>query len=188
MAYNSDGYIMLDFSIVDFTKTNQTIEGLYKRCVDIIGTNKFVLVINANRKTPLPSAVSFINNQYVIESVLFNFTISSNDNLFIQKLTPVNELIDDNHVALNTTYSSSKIENLFGSFLKYQKITYTLLAGAQGLIEHDDRFVDNKAYWVGTSVYGLTPDVVSVTPSNHELYIHFEEPLENDTVIEVIIL
>lgn len=188
MAYNSDGYIMLDFSIVDFSKTNQTIEGLYKRCVDIIGTNKFVLVINANRKTPLPSAVSFINNQYVIESVLFNFTISSNDNLLIQKLTPVNELIDDNHVALNTTYSSSKIETLFGSFLKYQKVSYTLLAGAQGLIEHDDRFVDNKAYWVGTSVYGLTPDEVSVTPSNHELYIHFAESLDEDITIEVIIL
>lgn len=188
MAYNSDGYIMLDFSMVDFSKTNQTIEGLYKRCVDIIGSNKFVLVINANRKTPLPSAVSFINNQYVIESVLFNFTISSNDNLYIKKQTPVSEIIDDNHVALNTTYSSSKIENLFGSFLKYQKITYTLLAGAQGLIEHDDRFVDNKAYWVGTSVYGLTPDEVSITPSNHEIYIHFAEPLENDIDIEVVIL
>jgi hypothetical protein len=120
--------------------------------------------------------------------VLFNFTISSNDNLYIKKQTPASELIDDNHVALNTTYSSNKIESIFGSFLKYQKISYTLLAGAQGLVQHDDRFVDDKSYWVGTSEYGLTPDVVSVTPSNHELYIHFEEPLENDIDIEVIIL
>lgn len=188
MAYNSDGYIMLDFSMVDFSKTNQTIDGLYKRCVDIIGTNKFVLVINANGKTPLPSAVSFINNQYVIESVLFNFTISINDNLYIKKQTPASELIDDNHVALNTTYSSNKIETLFGSFLKYQKVSYSVLAGTQGLVEHDDRFVDNKAYWVGTSVYGLSPDIVSISPLNHELYIHFAEPLENDTDIEVVIL
>ena len=188
MAYNSDGYIMLDFSMVDFSKTNQTIEGLYKRCVDIIGTNKFVLVINANRKTPLPSAVSFINNQYVIESVLFNFTISSHDNLYIHKLTPVNELIDDNHVALNTTYSSNKIESLIDSIVTYQKISYNLIAGTQGVVQHDSRYVDNKTYWVGTSVYGLSPDIVSVTPSSNEIYIHFKEPLENDTTVEVVIL
>ena len=113
MAYNSDGYIMLDFTEVDFRRTNQTIEGLFERCQKVIGTNKFVIVINANGKTPLPSTVSITNGQYVIESVLYTFAISSNDNLHITKKTNVDELIDDNHVTLKTTYSSLKIESLY---------------------------------------------------------------------------
>ena len=113
MAYNSDGYIMIDFAEVDFSKTNQTIDGLFDRCQKVIGTNKFVIVINANNKTPLPSTVCITNGQYVIESVLFTFSISSSDNLHITKKTNVDELIDDNHVTLKTTYSSSKIESLY---------------------------------------------------------------------------
>lgn len=187
MAYNSDGYIMLDFSMVDFSKTNQTIEGLYKRCVDIIGINKFVLVINANGKTPLPSAVSFTNNQYVIESVLFNFTISSNDNLYIKKQTPAGEIIDDQHTALNTTYSSSKIETLLNG-VKYDRITFEIEAGTEGIIDRDDRYVDNKTYWVGTSEFGFMPDIVSVTPNTHELYVHFPTAPVSDITVEVIIL
>ena len=109
MAYNSDGYIMIDFAEVDFSKTNQTIEGLFDRCQKVIGTNKFVIVINANHKTPLPSTVCITNGQYVIESVLFTFSISSLDNLHITKKTTPEELIDDNHITLKTTYSSNKI-------------------------------------------------------------------------------
>lgn len=188
MAYNSDGYIMLDFAEVDFSRTNQTIDGLFDRCQKIIGANKFVMVINANNKTPLPSAVSFTNNQYVIESVLFNFTISSNDNLYIKKQTPASELLDDNHVALNTTYSSNKIESLFGSFNKYEKISYTLAAGTQVIIEHNSKYVDGKSYWVGTSEFGFNPDDVTVTPSNNEIYIHFPDVRSSAITVEVIIL
>ena len=57
MAYNSDGYIMIDFSMVDFRKTNQTIDGLFERCKNVIGTNKFILVINANgRRNDVPAS------------------------------------------------------------------------------------------------------------------------------------
>lgn len=88
MAYDSNGYIMLDFAEVDFRRTNQTIDGLFDRCQKVIGTNKFVLVINANNKTPLPSTVSITNGQYVIESCIYSFSISSNDNLFIKRNDP----------------------------------------------------------------------------------------------------
>ena len=119
MAYNSDGYIMLDFTEVDFRRTNQTIEGLFDRCQKVIGTNKFVIVINANNKTPLPSTVCITNGQYVIESVLFTFSISSTDNLHITKKTTPEELIDDNHVTLKTTFSSNKIMSLLeGTIVK----------------------------------------------------------------------
>ena len=134
MAYNSDGYIMIDFSMVDFRKTNQTIDGLFERCKNVIGTNKFVIVINANNKTPLPSTVCITNGQYVIESVLYTFSISSSDNLHITKKTTPEELIDDDHVTLKTTFSSNKIMSLLnGSIIKSFKYigTNTLPATIQ---------------------------------------------------------
>lgn len=111
MAYNSDGYIMIDFTEVDFRRTNQTIEGLYKRCVDVIGTNKFILVINANGRTPLPATCSFTNNQLVIDTCIYMFAISSNDNLFIRRNdVPASDIIDDDSVSVNKTWSSNKID------------------------------------------------------------------------------
>lgn len=110
MAYNSDGYIMIDFTEVDFRRTNQTIDGLYKRCVDVIGTNKFILVINANGRTPLPATCSFTNNQYVIDTCIYMFAISSNDNLFIRRNdVPASDIIDDNSISVDKTWSSIKI-------------------------------------------------------------------------------
>ena len=50
MAFDSNGYIMIDFAEVDFRRANQTIEGLFERCQKVIGANKFVIVINANNK------------------------------------------------------------------------------------------------------------------------------------------
>lgn len=88
MAYNSDGYIMIDFAEVDFRRTNQTIEGLFERCQKVIGANKFVIVINANGKTPLPSTVSITNGQYVIESYLYTFSVNSSDMLHIKRNDP----------------------------------------------------------------------------------------------------
>ena len=112
MAFNSDGYIMIDFTEVDFRRTNQTIEGLYKRCVDVIGTNKFILVINANGRTPLPATCSFTNNQYVIDTCIYMFAISSNDNLFIRRNdVPASDIIDDSSISVNKTWSSNKIDS-----------------------------------------------------------------------------
>ena len=112
MAYNSDGYIMIDFTEVDFRRTNQTIEGLYKRCVDVIGTNKFILVINANGRTPLPATCSFTNNQYVIDTCIYMFAISSNDNLFIRRNdVPASDIIDDSSISVDKTWSSNKIDS-----------------------------------------------------------------------------
>ena len=134
MAYNSDGYIMIDFTEVDFRRTNQTIEGLYKRCVDVIGTNKFILVINANRKTPLPSVCSFINNQYVIESCIYTFAVSANDNLFIKRNEPdPASLIDDNVIMTTKTWSSDKINTELGG-----KADTSALANYQPLLTAGD--------------------------------------------------
>lgn len=183
MANNSDGYIMLDFAKVDFSKTNQTVVGLFERCEKVIGTNKFVLVINANGKTPLPSAVSITNGQYVIESVLFNFVISSNDNLNIKKQTPVSEIIDDDHTALNTTWSSIKISKSLP-----QKTHGLLAAGATNLIIEDEFggfFEDNKTYWVGTNKFGVMPTNVVVNVENHYILMEFEVQ-DTDTYVEVI--
>lgn len=112
MAYNSDGYIMIDFTDVDFRRTNQTIDGLFKRCVDVIGTNKFILVINANGRTPLPATCSFTNNQYVIDTVIYMFAVSSNDNLFIRRNdVPASDIIDDSSISVDKTWSSNKIDS-----------------------------------------------------------------------------
>ena len=92
---NSDGYIMLDFKDVDFRQTNQHIDGLFERLRSVIGTNKFVLVINANGKTPMPSAVSITNGQYVIEAYIYTFSVNSSDILHITKHSNVDDLIDD---------------------------------------------------------------------------------------------
>ena len=108
MAYNSDGYIMVDFTEVDFRQTNQYIEGLFDRLRKVIGTNKFVLVINANGKTPLPSTVSITNGQYVIESCIYTFSVNSFDILHISRHDPTN-LIDDTVITDNKTWSSYKI-------------------------------------------------------------------------------
>ena len=72
--------------------------------------------------------------------------------------------------------------------VKYERITFELEAGTEGIIDYDDRYVDNKSYWVGTSQFGFMPDIVTVTPNTHEIYIHFPEPFESDLTVEVIIL
>lgn len=186
MAYNSDGYIMFDFSGVNFSHTNQTIDGIYKKCREIIGTNKFIIVINANGKTPLPSACSFVNNQYVIESVLYSFTISINDNLRIKKNTSASELIDDDHISISTTYSSDKINHMYSGVI-IRKLHGTLLTGNTSITISSDYIVDNKAYFVGTDVYGVTPTNVIVNTSQNNIQITFEAQ-KTDINIEVLII
>lgn len=167
MNFNSDGYIMIDFAKVNFSKTNQTIDGLYDRCRSVIGTNKFVLVINANNKTPLPSTVAMTNNKYVIESVLFTFEISSNDNLKITKKTTVDELIDDDHVSQNTTYSSNKIVSVVNaavSDLTFTELSDTLTAGETSIEFEDENITEDSWILPFTSVYGVNPkNIVTIS-------------------------
>lgn len=140
MAYNSDGYIMIDFTEVDFRRTNQTIEGLYKRCVDVIGTNKFILVINANGRTPLPATCSFTNNQYVIDTCIYMFAISSNDNLFIRRNdVPASDIIDDDSISVDKTWSSNKINSELDT-----KADTSALEDYQPLLTQGDNIVINN--------------------------------------------
>lgn len=187
MAYNSDGYIMFDFSGVNFSRTNQTIDGIYKKCREIIGTNKFIIVINANGKTPLPSVCSFVNNQYVIESVLYSFTISSNDNLLIKKNTSASELIDDDHTSISTTYSSNKINQLINS-ISIDRLTFTIDAGETGITIIDSKIVDNKAYWIGFDNYSVTASNIQVNAENHTISIVLSDTEAFDVNGEVLIV
>ena len=187
MAYNSDGYIMFDFSGVNFSRTNQTIDGIYQKCREIIGTNKFIIVINANGKTPLPSVCSFINNQYVIESVLYSFTISSNDNLLIKKNTSASELIDDDHTSISTTYSSNKINQLINSN-SIDRLTFTIDAGETGITITDSKIFDNKAYWIGFDDYTVTASSIHIDAENHAISIVLSDTEAFDVNGEVLIV
>ena len=184
MAYNSDGYIMLDFSMVDFTKTNQTIEGLYKRCVDIIGTNKFCLVINANHHTPLPSTVSFTNNTYVIESFLYTFSVSSNDNLYIKKNDiPAEELIDDNNISIDHTWSSYKINDEINT-RSGVIVSGELIAGETTITLYNPAIKTDSWLKFFTSVFGVAP--ISEAHNNGSITLTFTEQVQDMMVgIEV---
>ena len=174
MAYNSDGYIMIDFTEVDFRRTNQTIEGLYKRCVDVIGTNKFILVINANGRTPLPATCSFTNNQYVIDTCIYMFAISSNDNLFIRRNdVPASDIIDDSSISVDKTWSSNKIDTELdtkadtSALAEYQPLLTAgtninidennVISSTGGAVIDDSIIVNNKVWSSLNTVEQLAP-------------------------------
>ena len=183
MAYNSDGYIMLDFADVDFRQTNQYIEGLYDRMVKVVGTNKFVIVINANNKTPLPSTVSITNGQYVIESCLYSFSVNSSDLLHITKHTSVDEIIDDDHVSSSTTYSSQKILSSINaaiSDLTFTELSATLTAGSTS-IEFEDESITADSWIIPfTSVFGINP--TNITTINGKSTLSFDAQANDITV------
>ena len=169
MAYNSDGYIMVDFTEVDFRQTNQYIEGLFDRLRKVIGTNKFVLVINANGKTPLPSTVSITNGQYVIESCIFTFSVNSSDMLHIKRNSPdPTALIDDTVISTEKTWSSSKISS------ELSDKQHTLTAGANITI------VDNVISATGG---GSSGTVLSGTLEAGETSISFTNDVITDTAL-----
>lgn len=172
MAYNSDGYIMVDFSEVDFRQTNQYIEGLFDRLRKVIGTNKFVLVINANGKTPLPSTVSITNGQYVIESCIFTFSVNSSDRLHIKRNSPdPTALIDDTVISTEKTWSSNKISS------ELSDKQHTLTAGANITI------VDNVISATGG---GSSGTVLSGTLEAGETSITFtDDSITSTALIEV---
>ena len=84
--YNSDGYILIDLSSADMSKSNQYMPGLYHRVTkDCLGVNKLALVINAGDLTPMSAVVSRSLNYYVITTSLYIFKINSNDILIIEQ-------------------------------------------------------------------------------------------------------
>ena len=84
--YNSDGYILIDLSSADMSKSNQYMPGLYHRVtVDCLGVNKLALVINAGNLTPMSAVINRSLNYYVITTSLYIFKINSNDILIIEQ-------------------------------------------------------------------------------------------------------
>lgn len=134
MPYNSNGYIMLDFSMLDFSRTNQVIEGIYQRVFEIVGANKFVLILNAQSKTPLPACVSFVNSSYVIESFLYNFAITLDDNVRIENVST--DIIKDGIISAGTTWSSQKINEALSNIPseEIEDITDDIVLAAECLV------------------------------------------------------
>ena len=84
--YNSDGYILIDLSSADMSKSNQYMPGLYHRVtVDCLGINKLALVINAGDLTPMSAVINRSLNYYIITTSLYIFKINSNDILIIEQ-------------------------------------------------------------------------------------------------------
>lgn len=83
--YNSDGYVLIDLTGVDITKTNQHLIGIYNRVLTVIDINKLALVINAGDLTPMAAVVHKKLNYYVINTPLYIFTINSNDIIMIEE-------------------------------------------------------------------------------------------------------
>ena len=140
--YNSDGYVMIDMSDVDLTRSSQNIPGIYKRVLEVIDTNKLALIVNAGNNTPMAAVVHKKLNYYKITTLLYIFTINTNDIVIVEEsgeatvdveivptLTegtkiadfsigavegelfapPQETEINDNVTAVNSTWSSSKI-------------------------------------------------------------------------------
>ena len=140
--YNSDGYVMIDMSDVDLTRSSQNIPGIYKRVLEVIDTNKLALIVNAGNNTPMAAVVHKKLNYYKITTLLYIFTINTNDIVIVEEsgeatvdveivplLTegtkiadfaigevegslyapPQSSEINDNVTAVNSTWSSNKI-------------------------------------------------------------------------------
>ncbi len=142
MAYNSNGYIMLDFSMLDFSRTNQIVNGIYQKVFEIVGANKFVLILNAQSKTPLPACVSFVNSSYVIESFLYNFAITVDDNVRIENVS--SDIIKDGIISAGTTWSSQKISdelsNIPSPSEEIEDITNKVVLGDNYVTTADTKF------------------------------------------------
>ena len=85
MYKDSDGYILIDMSGADISKSSQNIIGFYDRIVESINTNKLVLVINFGNYSPMPAIAHKKLNYYVIVTNLYKITINSNDIVLIEE-------------------------------------------------------------------------------------------------------
>lgn len=113
---DNSGYILVDFSKVDHNQKTQIISGFYKDCYKLISNEKFVLLTNVNEvsTTPIPAIVLFKNNIYNVITFEYVYIISEGDNVVVTKneggITV--DIIDDDIVSLNKTWSSSKINSM----------------------------------------------------------------------------
>ena len=113
---DNSGYILVDFSKVDHNKKTQVISGFYDECFKLISNEKFVLLSNVNEvsTTPIPSIVLFKNGIYNVITFEYVYTIVSGDVVTVTKneggITV--DVIDDDIIALNKTWSSSKINEM----------------------------------------------------------------------------
>lgn len=113
---DNSGYILVDFSKVDHNKRSQVIDGFYADCEKLISNEKFVLLSNVNEvsTTPIPSIVLFKNSIYNVITFEYVYTISAGDVVVVTKneggITV--DVIDDSIIALNKTWSSSKINEM----------------------------------------------------------------------------
>ena len=113
---DNSGYILVDFSKVDHNKRTQVIDGFYSDCENLISNEKFVLLSNVNEvsTTPIPSIVLFKNSIYNVITFEYVYTISVGDVVVVTKneggITV--DVIDDSIIALNKTWSSSKINEM----------------------------------------------------------------------------
>lgn len=113
---DNSGYILVDFSKVDHNKRTQVIDGFYSDCEKLISNEKFVLLSNVNEvsTTPIPSIVLFKNSIYNVITFEYVYTISAGDVVVVTKneggITV--DVIDDSIIALNKTWSSSKINEM----------------------------------------------------------------------------
>ena len=85
MYRDSDGYILIDMSAADISKSTQSIVGFYDRIVESVSANKLVLVINFGTYSPMPAIAHKKLNYYEIVTNLYKITINSNDIVIIEE-------------------------------------------------------------------------------------------------------
>ena len=86
MKYNSDGYVLIDMSEVDMSKSNQYVRGMYNRItVECKNTNKLAIVINAGDLTPMAAVINRSLNFYVVTTALYIFKVNTNDIVIIEQ-------------------------------------------------------------------------------------------------------
>lgn len=83
--YNSDGYIMIDLSDVDVTRSTQNVPGIYNRILNVIDANKLILIVNHQGLTPQAAICNKLLNYYVITTNLYIYKINSNDIVIIEQ-------------------------------------------------------------------------------------------------------
>lgn len=83
--FNSDGYIMIDLSDVDVTKSTQNVPGIYSRILNVIDANKLILIVNHKGLTPQAAICNKLLNYYVITTNLYIYKINSNDIVIIEQ-------------------------------------------------------------------------------------------------------
>lgn len=79
-AFNSDGYVLIDFKDVDISRSTQNVPGMYQRITkEALTTNKMPIVINAGDLSPMSAVIEKTANYYVLTTTLYDFKVNIND-------------------------------------------------------------------------------------------------------------